>query len=268
MSNWFTSFFTWLFGGGEESAHPQSDHNWRDAFAKYDPTFKGKIRELYDQAQSAGAFFTSLEDLQISLEMKISEREQEKSDIDREIFSLQEKIASGKVEKAEESSMLRHAERSLMQAGKLNREIDELDTRYSMLMDFVTWLDEIVRKPEAAVEVNAVLWEKLRDEVSQRRSTFETGRVAWREARRHIEADQPDRTAEIRERLLAYGKEKPVKEKTHEEPEKKDEALVREKLMTYGTERKEQEPAPQKEPEKQAPADEPGKGKEKLPEPE
>ncbi|MHC4661821.1 MAG: hypothetical protein ACYS8W_09040 [Planctomycetota bacterium] len=274
MSNWFTGFFSWLFGGTDEEESPQSDPNWRDAFAKYDPTFKGKIREIYDNAQSAEVFFTGLEDLQVSLEMKVNERENEKGDIDKEIFDYQKKIADGEVDKAEESKMLRRAERALMRAEKLNREVDELDTQYGMLMDFVSWLDEVVRKPEAAVEVNAVLWEKLRDGVSHRRAEFETSREAWREARKQVETAQSDRMADVRERLLAYGKSQPVADKTGEAPEKKDEDLVKEKLLSYGAEegKKKEEKTPEKEPaaesEPEPEKKEPESEKEGLAEPE
>ncbi|TET31902.1 MAG: hypothetical protein E3J72_21140 [Planctomycetota bacterium] len=253
MSNWFTNFFSWLFGAEDGGKGDEKDQNWRDAFAKYDPTFKGKIKEMYDGAGSADAFFTGLEDLQIELEMKITERENEKGDIDKDIFTFQEQVAGGKVDKTEEAKVLRRADRSLRQAGKLQREIREIDTQYGMLMDFVTWLDEIVRKPEAAVEVNAVLWEKLRNGVTQRRASFESSRAAWREVQKQVETGQADDMAQMRERLLAYGKEPAPAEKTEEAPEKEDEALVKEKLLSYGDKKEEEKPAPEeKEPEKEA----------------
>jgi hypothetical protein len=256
MSNWFTNFFSWFFGS-EENKLEEKDQNWRDAFAKYDPTFKGRIKELYDGAGSADAFFTGLEDLQIALEMKITERENEKGDIDKEIFTFQEQVAGGKVDKAEEAKVLRRADRSLRQAGKLQREIREIDTQYGMLMDFVTWLDEIVRKPEAAVEVNAVLWEKLRNGVTQRRASFESSRAAWREVQKQVETGPTDDMARMRERLLAYGKEPVSAEKTGEAPEKEDEALVKEKLLSYGDKKEEEKPAEKKEPEKEEKAEKP-----------
>jgi hypothetical protein len=256
MSNWFTGFFSWLLGAGDDGDADGGDQDWRDAFAKYDPTFKGKIKELYDAAGSADAFFTSLEDLQIALEMKITERENEKSDIDKEIFAFQEQVAGGKVEKAEEARVLRQADRSLRQAGNLQREIREIDTQYGMLMDFVTWLDEIVRKPEAAVEVNAILWEKLRDGVGQRRASFEASRSAWREVQKQVDTVQTDDMTQMRERLLSYGKEPESATKTEETPEKEDESLVKEKLLNYG-EKEEEKPTEEKEPEKKEEAKEP-----------